>query len=172
MPSRPFRLQPENPKEVDRQASVIRYLLQNPRVKFVIRLNGGGRFIKNAFVWFYKLFVPGYQPCHGKGMTDLIGMLDDARWFALEIKRPNSRTEKERAALQAACVQRVIHAGGIAGIVENWEQVEALILADDQREQHALTALWGWVRNNPKCEFEDFLSAWKRARRISGGVDD
>lgn len=125
-----FRLVPNNPKEIDRQAEIIRYLLVEPRVKFFIRVNGGGRFIKGAFVWFYKLFVQGYDPLHGKGVSDLIGQLRDGRFFAIEVKRPNSETKKDRAALQAAFLQLVREGGGVSGIAETWCDAKKIINED------------------------------------------
>jgi hypothetical protein len=54
---RAFRLVPDNPKEVDRQAEIIRYLIAEPKVKFIIRVNGGGRFSK------YPPAKPGALDC-------------------------------------------------------------------------------------------------------------
>lgn len=118
-----FRLTPINRPEIDRQAEVIRYLSVEPRVKFFMRINGGGRFIKGSFVWFYKLFVPGYEPAHGKGVSDLIGLLRDGRFFALEVKRP----DEEPSASQAAFLALVREAGGAAGVVERWEDARKLL---------------------------------------------
>jgi len=125
--SRPFRLVPDNPLENDRQQEIMRYLLREPRVKFFIRVNGGGRCIKGAFVWFYKLFVPGYEPIHGKGVADLIGQLRDGRFFAIEVKRPDARTDKSRAALQATFLAMVKDAGGHSGIAETWRDAQRII---------------------------------------------
>lgn len=130
MPARAFRLTPVNPPEIDRQAEIVRYLLREPRVKFFIRVNGGGRFIKGAFVWFYKLFVPGFEPAHGKGVSDLIGQLRDGRFFAIEIKKPGARTDKSREALQAAFLTLVAQADGAAGIAENWQDAKKIICGD------------------------------------------
>lgn len=124
---RAFRLVPDNPKEVDRQAEILRYLIAEPKVKFIIRVNGGGRFIKGAFVWFYKLFVPGYEPLHGKGVSDLIGLLRDGRFFAIEVKRPDSETKKDRAALQASFLKIVQEANGVSGIAETWRDAQKII---------------------------------------------
>lgn len=128
---RAFCLTPDNPKETDRQAEIIRYLMTEPRVKFVIRQNSGGRFIKGAFVWFYKLFIKGYEPVHGKGVADLIGQLRDGRFFAIEVKRPDSTTQKERAALQLAFLATVRDAGGAAGIAETWQDAKKIICGGD-----------------------------------------
>lgn len=118
-----FRLTPVNRLEIDRQAEVIRYLSVEPRVKFFLRINGGGRFISGAWVWFYKLFVPGYEPAHGKGVSDLIGVLRDGRFFALEVKRPGEKP----SANQAAFLALVREAGGAAGVVERWEDARELL---------------------------------------------
>ncbi len=127
---RAFRLVPDNPKEVDRQAEIIRYLIAEPKVKFIIRVNGGGRFIKGAFVWFYKLFVKGYEPQHGKGVSDLIGLLRDGRFFAIEVKRPDSETKQDRAALQVAFLKIVQESGGVSGIAETWRDAKKIITGE------------------------------------------
>ncbi len=118
-----FRLIPVNRLEIDRQAEVIRYLYAEPRVKFFIRINGGGRFIKGTFLWFYKLFVPGYEAQPGKGVADLIGQLRDGRFFALEVKRPGETASP----LQLAFLNLVREAGGAAGIVERWEDARDVL---------------------------------------------
>lgn len=130
MPTRAFRLMPDNPKEIDRQAEIVRYLMAEPRVKFIIRINGGGRFINKAFIWFYKLFIKGYEPLHGKGVSDLIGLLRDGRFFAIEVKRPESTTQKERAALQLTFLALVKEAGGVSGIAETWRDAKKIIDGD------------------------------------------
>lgn len=127
MPIRPFRLTIENPKESDRQAEILRYLLHEPSVKFVIRINGGGRFIKDSFVWFYKLFVPGYE-ARGKGVSDLIGQLRDGRFFAIECKRSGEKATKD----QTVFLQLVKECGGPSGVAETWHDARRIIKGETQ----------------------------------------
>lgn len=123
MSARPFRLLPTNPLETDRQSAIVRYLRFEPQVKFVIRLNGGGRRLAGAFVWFYRLFVSGREEQKGKGVSDLIGQLQDGRFFAFEVKRPGEQPSEEQAAFLAL----VRAGGGVSGVVERWEEARSII---------------------------------------------
>lgn len=80
--AKPFRLKAFDPLESDRQAGIVRYLQLEKRVRFFIRINGGGRSIGHCFVWFYKLFI-GKLEQKGKGVPDIIGQLRDGRFFAI-----------------------------------------------------------------------------------------
>lgn len=122
MSAKPFRLTPVDPLESERQAGVIRYLQLERRVKFFIRINGGGRMIKGVFIWFYKLFVGNVEQ-KGKGVSDIVGMLRGGRFFAIEVKRPDEKPTAEQAAFLAL----VREAGGASGVACNWQQAKAII---------------------------------------------
>lgn len=120
--AKPFRLKAVDPLEHERQAGIIRYLQLEKRVRFFIRINGGGRLIGRVFVWFYKLFFDGCE-LKGKGVSDIIGQLRDGRFFALEVKRPGEKPTEE----QAAFLSMVEGAGGVAGVVCNWMDAKTLL---------------------------------------------
>lgn len=117
-----FKLAPSDPLESDRQAGIVRYLQLENRVKFFIRINGGGRMMKGTFIWFYRLFV-GPAEAKGKGVSDIIGMLRDGRFFAIECKRPLEYLTKE----QTEFLENVRAGGGIAGVARNWIEARSLV---------------------------------------------
>jgi len=120
---KPFRLTPIDPLESERQAGIVNYLSVEKRVKFFIRINGGGRFMKGSFVWFYKLWV-GRREQKGRGIPDIVGMLRDGRFFALEVKRPDENPTPE----QAEFLSLVADAGGVSGVVCNWLDARKLLI--------------------------------------------
>jgi hypothetical protein len=118
-----FKLVPDDPLESERQAGIVNYLSIEPRVKFFIRVNGGGRSLKGGFVWFYRLWI-GRREQKGRGVPDIIGQLRDGRFFALEVKRPDEKPTPE----QAEFLSLVADAGGVAGVVCNWLDARKLLI--------------------------------------------
>ncbi len=124
MPAKsPFRLNPANPLEVDRQAEIIEYLRHDPRVLVVMRINGGGRKIKGFWVWFYRLFIHGADPMDGKGCLDLLIMLQGGIMGALEVKRPKEKLSDEQKQFSAA----VSAGGGLSARIETWMDAKTAI---------------------------------------------
>lgn len=117
---------PDNPLETDRLEGIQNYLKRHPRVKFFIRINGGGGQVGKRWMWFYRLFGKGAETQNGKGVTDIIGMTKDGRFFAIEAKRPGEKPTEEQAWFMAM----VIAAGGIAGVAETWIDAEQLLAGD------------------------------------------
>lgn len=122
MTDKPFRLAPVNPIETDRQADICNYLSVEPRVKFFVRVNGGGRSMKGGFVWFYRLWI-GRREQKGRGLPDIIGQLRDGRFFAIEAKRPGEKPTPEQAEFLAL----VRESGGVSGVANNWQQAKAIL---------------------------------------------
>lgn len=122
MAAKPFRLQVVDPLESERQAGIVRYLQLEKRVRFFIRINGGGRSIGKFFVWFYKLFI-GNLERKGKGVSDIVGMLRDGRFFALEVKRPDEEPTPD----QAEFLRMVAECGGVSGVANNWQQAKEIL---------------------------------------------
>lgn len=118
-----FKLVPDDPLESERQAGIVNYLAIEPRVKFFIRVNGGGRSLKSGFVWFYRLWI-GRREQKGRGVPDIIGQLRDGRFFALEVKRPDEKPTPE----QAEFLEMVADAGGVSGVVSNWLDARKLLI--------------------------------------------
>lgn len=121
--TKPFRLTPVDPIESDRQADIINYLRNDPRVALVLRVNGGGRKLGRGWVWFYRLFVRGLDPMNGKGCSDLLVQLRGGRFAAFEVKRPGEKETAEQAEFLAA----VASGGGLAARVETWQQTKVEI---------------------------------------------
>lgn len=122
MADKPFRLRAVDPLESERQAGIVRYLQLEKRVRFFIRINGGGRSIGQSFVWFYKLFIGNVEQ-KGKVVPDIIGQLRDGRFFALEVKRPGELPTNE----QAEFLRMVEKCGGVSGVANNWQQAKAIL---------------------------------------------
>lgn len=125
MPSSLFRLTPCNPLEQERLNGIINYLQLEPRVKVFWRVNGGGRAVKNGFIWFYKLFV-GRREQKGKGLPDIIGVLRGGKILAIEVKRPGEKPTEE----QAEFLSMVAECGGVSGVANNWQQAKAILSED------------------------------------------
>lgn len=120
---KPFRLTPVDPIESDRQADIINYLRNDPRVALVLRVNGGRVRAHGRVTWFYRLFVRGMEPLNGRGCSDLLVQLRGGRFAAFEVKRPGEKETAEQAEFLAA----VAAGGGLAARVETWQQVMAAI---------------------------------------------
>jgi hypothetical protein len=72
----------------------------------------------------------GNKVRHGlpKGSADLIGWTADGRFLAVEVKRPGWRpSPKWRASSQAAFIEQVRLAGGVAGVATSVEDALALL---------------------------------------------
>lgn len=101
------------PREADIQRAILDYLRAHPRVSWRARMNTGaattesGGFIRFAF----------------RGCPDVIGMLRDGRFFAVEVKRPGGKPSTE----QAAFVERVNEHGGLACVAYSVHDVERLL---------------------------------------------
>ncbi len=117
-----FKLVPDDPLESERQAGIVNYLSLEPRVRFFIRINGGGMQKKGFFVWLYRLYI-GTREQKGKGVSDIIGQLRDGRFFAMEVKRPGEKPTPEQAEFLAL----VADAGGVSGVCCNWMEARNLI---------------------------------------------
>ena len=122
MTAKTLKLKAFDPLESDRLAGIVRYLKLEKRVRFFIRVNGGGRSIGQCFVWFYKLFVGNVEQ-KGKGVPDIIGQLRDGRFFAIEVKRPGELATNE----QAEFLRMVAECGGVSGVANNWQQAKAIL---------------------------------------------
>jgi hypothetical protein len=93
---------------------------ETPIVKAVIAaVNASGL----AFVWRNQSGVVrakgGYVHLAPNGSPDRVGFARAGLFVGLECKVEGSKTEKERAGLQAEWRARIIAAGGIAGEVRN-----------------------------------------------------
>ena len=122
-----LKLAPDNPLESQRQAGIIDYLALEPRVKFSIRINSGGVKASNRFIWFYRLFIGKSKERHD-GVADIIGMLRNGRFFAIDAKRPGEKPTPEQAEFLAL----VSDAGGIAGVCCNWMEARSLINEEER----------------------------------------
>ena len=86
--------------------------------------------LRYAGIFHWKQWQgPMSQP---KGVSDIIGILPNGRFFALEVKRegwrpphPTAKTYTHHAQ-QTQFIENVIRSNGVAGFVTSLEEVEAL----------------------------------------------
>ncbi len=110
--------------EVDRQSQIIAYLQRHPGVAFLIRINSGGRRVHGRrWLWFYTLYSRGAETKPGTGVPDIIGMLRDGRFLAIDVKRPGEKATED----QERFLAMVAKAGGVSGTAESWIDVEKLL---------------------------------------------
>ena len=110
-----FRLKSPTPMESELQATIIDYLRAEQargRVVWFARNNGGGTFDRTGrWLWFYRLFLPGLKPA-SKSLSDIHGMLQGGRYFALECKRAGENA----TASQQSFLAVVRSGGGSVGV--------------------------------------------------------
>lgn len=102
-----FRLKRPEPTEAQAMAAIRAALSYHPAVKALWRVNSGSMTVnegrgRRRFVRFHDI----------AGCSDLIGILNDGRWLAVECKRPSTRNEATDA--QLAFLETIKRAGGIA----------------------------------------------------------
>ena len=112
-----FRLKPLVPSEHQIQSACLEYLAVCPRVAWAERMNTGAINIpvpggKDRFIRF------GFPGC-----SDIIGMLKDGRFLAVEVKSATGRATEA----QEAFLSQVATYSGVAGIVRSVEALKALL---------------------------------------------
>ena len=106
--------------EAQVQKTVLSYLRHHPRVAWCHRMNTGAVTVP-ATETTKKRFIRFAFP----GCSDIIGQLRDGRFLAVECKRPVGRWPVTSE--QAAFIEAVNGAGGVAGVVRSVEDAEALL---------------------------------------------
>ena len=108
-----FRLKALQPTEHQTQAAILRYLAMSQMVVFAHRMNSG----------FVKIDVPGgrdrFLRCGFKGCSDVIGMLNDGRILAIEVKSPTGLATNE----QQAFLDIVVENGGVSVLARSVDDV-------------------------------------------------
>jgi hypothetical protein len=61
------------------------------------------------------------------GTPDLCGFLPDGRFLGIEVKKPDGKTSKDRAELQAQFREKCNAAGGLAFQAGSWEECEKIL---------------------------------------------
>lgn len=123
------------PLESELQAQIVDYLRMEQargRIGALWRVNGGQTRIGGDLIKFYRLWLPGGSEI-SKGMADVNGLLghrsaSPGRFFALEIKRPGQTT----TAPQNAYLQAVREHGGLAAVVTNFNEAQAVLFGESQ----------------------------------------
>ena len=90
------------------------------RGAFAWRQNAGAmKGSHNGKPWFVRFVSP-----EADGISDIVGVLPDGCFLAVEVKKPGARTAKDRAARQAAFRQRVSSHNGLALVVSDVRQLD------------------------------------------------
>jgi len=109
-------------------SQIIEYLRHEQargRVVWFERSNGGGGRVAGRWVWFYRLFLLGKEPV-STGKSDIVGMLDGGRFFALEVKQRG----KKATADQREYLDSVSAGGGIAATVRSFQDAKRELFGD------------------------------------------
>jgi len=106
---KPMKLTKPEPLESDIQAAILRALKIHPACAWAGRFNSGAQVIGEGkarrFVRFSSI----------KGLSDIIGQLNDGRMLAIEVKRPSGRVTDD----QAAFIGLVKNSGGVAFVARS-----------------------------------------------------
>ncbi len=90
-------------KESDIQRQILEYLRYDRRVALYWRQNtGAARYEKDGKERFIRFGTPG--------ISDILGVLQDGRFFAIEVKMPKRKLTE----IQANFINNVNRAGGVA----------------------------------------------------------
>ncbi len=104
---------PSSVRETTIVQNTLDLLQQHPAVAWAIRMNTGG--VRYGEEGENQRFVRFSVP----GMSDIIGMLKDGRFLAIEVKRPG----KSPTGDQEAFLLNVAENGGVAGWIDDASQV-------------------------------------------------
>ena len=76
-----------------------------------------------------KVYRSNKDPFRIKGVSDLIGILPDGKFLAIEVKTPTGRVSVE----QTAFIQKINSSGGLAFIARSLEDVEHKLQHGEQK---------------------------------------
>ena len=62
-----------------------------------------------------------------EGMSDLLGITDEGKFVAVEVKKPGHKTDKRRLDSQMRFISMILRLGGRAGIAESVEDALGII---------------------------------------------
>lgn len=100
-------------KETDIQRQILAYLQYHRSVALYWRQNtGAARFDKGGKEYFVRFGVPG--------ISDILGVLNDGRFFAIEVKMPGRKLTEN----QGNFINNVNRAGGVAFVAHSVEDVQ------------------------------------------------
>lgn len=110
---------PSNPaSEAQIQKAVLQYLAHHPKVARVWRQNSGTFRERNRDGSFRYI-----RANTARGMADIMGLLTDGRTLAIEVKSATGRVSPD----QAAFLESIASAGGIAGVCRSIDDAAALL---------------------------------------------
>ena len=108
----------------------VRVALQyHPKVKAVWRVNSGATIIgegkQRRMVRYHDIGVPYMRNGRVRigGCSDLIGILQDGRFLAIEVKRPGQKPTEE----QIGFLNLVLQSGGVAGWVTSADEINEVL---------------------------------------------
>jgi hypothetical protein len=114
---KPFRLKAIKPTEAQVQDAILRYLAVERRVLWAARMNSGkGKLLRPDGTQTWISF--GFTGC-----PDIMGMLRDGRYLAIECKRSGGRVRPE----QRQHITQAADHGAVAVIARSVEDVQAAL---------------------------------------------
>ncbi len=93
-------------------------------------------YLKSEGIFCWKNFTTGipdknidggYRTNPNSGMSDIMGILPDGRFLAIEVKKPGHYTNTKRLAKQFMFLNRVIINGGEAYMVESLDETKKYV---------------------------------------------
>lgn len=104
------------PSETEIQESILDYLQQRPDVIFAFRCNSG----KVQVLPNYSGGRPYWLQLAPKGTADIIGMMDNGRFLAVEVKKGKAQPSKE----QKEFINLIRKGGGVAIVANGVERCQ------------------------------------------------
>lgn len=111
--------------EAQVQAAVLKFLQLHPKVAFAHRQNTGAAYMVNLDSNGNVTGKPRFVRFAFKGCADILGMLKDGRWLAIECKSHNGRPTPD----QTAFLRTVRDNNGVAGVA--WSLDDAVRIIND-----------------------------------------
>jgi hypothetical protein len=117
-PKRTLRKPSNQASEAQTQKAILQYLAHHPKVARVWRQNSGTFRERNRDGSFRYI-----RANTARGMADIMGVLTDGRTLAIEVKSATGRVSPD----QAAFLESIASAGGIAGVCRSIDDAAALL---------------------------------------------
>lgn len=138
MPPEPKKRAPSapsiGPSEGDIQSGIVQLLRVHPKVAWFGRFNSGVALAEDGggqrrYTAYYRLYLRGLAArsrrlsARSRGLSDILGQLNDGRLFIIEVKSRLGRATPE----QNEFIDIVLKAGGVAGVCRSVDEALKLL---------------------------------------------